>query len=227
MAEPSAAVVILAAGSGVRVGAEVNKVLLPLNGLPVVAWSVRSALATPGVGRVVLVVRDGEQATVTRVLAEAGVADARIEYAAGSASRHGSEWNALRSLTPAIESGEIDVVAIHDAARPRAGVALFVEVIDAARRHGGALPVVDLVDVTPRDGSPGPARMAAVQTPQAFAAGRLLAAYAASERDGFVGTDTASCLERYAPDLPIAAAPGDPANLKITFARDFVRAAQG
>lgn len=227
MAEPSAAVVILAAGSGVRVGAEVNKVLLPLDGLPVVAWSVRSALATPGVGRVVLVVRDGEQATVTRVLAEAGVADARIEYAVGGASRHGSEWNALRPLTPAIESGEIDVVAIHDAARPRAGVALFVEVIDAARRHGGALPVVDLVDVTPRDGSPGPARMAAVQTPQAFAAGRLLAAYAASERDGFVGTDTASCLERYAPDLPIAAVPGDPANLKITFARDFVRAAQG
>ena len=226
MAEPSAAVVILAAGSGTRVGAEANKVLLPLDGLPVVAWSVRDALAIPGVGRVVLVVRDGEQGTVTRVLADAGVADARIEYAAGGTTRHGSEWSALRSLTPAIETGEIDVVAIHDAARPRAGVALFVEVIDAARRHGGALPVVDLVDVAPRDGSPGPARMAAVQTPQAFAAGRLLAAYAASERDGFVGTDTASCLERYAPDLPIAAVPGDPANLKITFARDFVRAAR-
>ena len=98
-------------------------------------------------------------------------------------------------------------------------------------RHTGdwrtlvADPEVDLVDVTRRDGSSGPERLAAVQTPQAFIARRLLAAYAASEGDGFVGTDTASCLERYAPDLPVAAVPGDPANLKITFARDFVRAA--
>ncbi|MCB0905639.1 MAG: 2-C-methyl-D-erythritol 4-phosphate cytidylyltransferase [Nocardioidaceae bacterium] len=225
MTEPQTAVVILAAGSGARVGAEVNKVLLPLEGTPVVAWSVRDALETPGVGRVLLVVRAGEQEEVARVLADAGVADARIEYAVGGSTRHGSEWNALQVLAPAIDAGEVDVVAIHDAARPRAGVALFVAVIAAARRQGGAVPVVDLVDVTRRDGSSGPERLAAVQTPQAFIARRLLAAYAASEGDGFVGTDTASCLERYAPDLPVAAVPGDPANLKITFARDFVRAA--
>lgn len=225
MTEPQTAVVILAAGSGARVGAEVNKVLLPLEGTPVVAWSVRDALETPGVGRVLLVVRAGEQEEVARVLADAGVADGRIEYAVGGSTRHGSEWNALQVLAPAIDAGEVDVVAIHDAARPRAGVALFVAVIAAARRQGGAVPVVDLVDVTRRDGSSGPERLAAVQTPQAFIARRLLAAYAASEGDGFVGTDTASCLERYAPDLPVAAVPGDPANLKITFARDFVRAA--
>ncbi|MFN8192533.1 MAG: 2-C-methyl-D-erythritol 4-phosphate cytidylyltransferase [Nocardioidaceae bacterium] len=224
MTDPQAAVVILAAGSGSRVGAEVNKVLLPLEDLPIIAWSVSDALATPGVGPVVLIVRDGEEATVAEVLAAAGITDDRIELAVGGTTRHGSEWNALQLLAPAIDAGDVDVVAIHDAARPRAGVALFAAVIAAARHHGGAVPVVDLVDVTPRDGSPGPERMAAVQTPQAFAASLLLAAYAASQGDGFVGTDTASCLERYAPDLPIAAVPGDPANLKITFARDFVRA---
>ena len=50
-----AAVVVLAAGAGTRVGAEVNKVLLPLAGVPVVARSVRTARAVPGVRRVVLV----------------------------------------------------------------------------------------------------------------------------------------------------------------------------
>ena len=55
------AVVILAAGSGSRSGAEVNKVLLPLGGRPVLAWSVRDALETDGVGRVVVVFRPGER----------------------------------------------------------------------------------------------------------------------------------------------------------------------
>ena len=59
-----AAIVVLAAGAGSRVGAEVNKVLLPLGGVPVVARSVRTARAVPGVRRVVLVVRDGEQEVV-------------------------------------------------------------------------------------------------------------------------------------------------------------------
>ena len=52
-----AAVVILAAGSGSRVGADVNKVLLPLGDAPVLAWSVRDALTLDDVRRVVVVVR--------------------------------------------------------------------------------------------------------------------------------------------------------------------------
>ena len=65
MPSPTAAVVVLAAGSGTRVGAEVNKVLLPLRGLPIVAWSVRTALDVPGVDPVVVVCRPGERALVT------------------------------------------------------------------------------------------------------------------------------------------------------------------
>ncbi|HET7196512.1 MAG TPA: 2-C-methyl-D-erythritol 4-phosphate cytidylyltransferase, partial [Nocardioides sp.] len=57
----SAAVVILAAGTGSRVGAAVNKVLLPLGDRPVLAWSVAAALALEDVQRVLLVVRPGEQ----------------------------------------------------------------------------------------------------------------------------------------------------------------------
>ena len=49
MPSPTAAVVVLAAGSGSRVGAEVNKILLPMRGEPLIAWSVRTALAVPDV----------------------------------------------------------------------------------------------------------------------------------------------------------------------------------
>ncbi|HEY0949523.1 2-C-methyl-D-erythritol 4-phosphate cytidylyltransferase, partial [Nocardioides sp.] len=64
-----AAVVILAAGSGTRVGAGANKVLLPLGDRPVLAWSVRDALALADVRRVLVVVRPGEGDAVAAALA--------------------------------------------------------------------------------------------------------------------------------------------------------------
>ncbi len=62
-----------------------------------------------------------------------------------------------------------------------------------------------------------------MQTPQAFRAGPLLGAYAAADRDGFVGTDTASCIEHYT-DLPVHCVPGDARNIKITFPEDLALA---
>ena len=85
-----AAVVVLAAGSGTRLGAEVNKVLLPLAGVPIVARSVRTACAVAGVSRVVLVVRDGEQDAV-RAAAEPFLPEsAEVAMVAGGTTRHGS-----------------------------------------------------------------------------------------------------------------------------------------
>jgi 2-C-methyl-D-erythritol 4-phosphate cytidylyltransferase len=59
-----------------------------------------------------------------------------------------------------------------------------------------------------------------VQTPQAFRAPDLLAAYRAAAAAGFTGTDTASCVERYA-DVTVSAVPSGAANLKITFPEDL------
>ncbi len=73
------------------------------------------------------------------------------------------------------------------------------------------------------DGSLAPGGLVAVQTPQAFRAGDLLAAYRQADADGFVGTDTAACLERYA-DVSIAGVPSTTANLKVTFPEDVALA---
>ena len=59
-----------------------------------------------------------------------------------------------------------------------------------------------------------------MQTPQAFLAAPLLEAYRRADTDGFVGTDTASCIERYT-DLPVLCVPGDGGNIKITFPEDL------
>jgi 2-C-methyl-D-erythritol 4-phosphate cytidylyltransferase len=81
--------------------------------------------------------------------------------------------------------------------------------------------VVTVHSVVRRDGAPvGGTGLAAVQTPQAFRAAELLAAYRAADAEGFTGTDTASCVERFAA-LTIAAVPSGPVNLKITFPEDL------
>lgn len=215
----TAAVVILAAGAGARVGAGSNKVLLPLGTVPVLAWSVRDALTLDEVRRVLVVVRPGEADDVAAALAP-HLGDGEVGIVEGGATRHGSEWNALQALRGEIESGEVDVVAIHDGARPLAGRALFTATIAAARERGGAIPCVRLPGLLALDGRALPAELDGVQTPQAFRAPALLAAYTRADADGFDGTDTAACWTRYT-DLPVAAVPSSPRNLKITFPEDL------
>jgi len=217
-----AAVVIVAAGSGTRVGAGLNKVLLPLGDRPVLAWSVCDALAVADVCRVVVVIRAADRAAVVDALAPL-LGDAEVLLVDGGSTRHQSEWAALRVLAPAIESGEIDLVAIHDGARPLAGVALFEATLAAARDHGGAIPVVPVRDLLTTSLTRVVGELGGVQTPQAFRAGPLLAAHRAAADSRFEGTDTAAVLADHAA-VAIAAVPSTPANLKITFPEDIVLA---
>jgi len=219
-----AAVVILAAGTGSRVGAGSNKVLLPLGDRPVLAWSVRDASALDEAGpdqvvRVLVVVRPGERDEVAAALTPY-LGDDEVGLVEGGETRHASEWAALQALGPEIEAGDIDVVAIHDGARPLAGRELFAATIAAARERGGAIPVVRLPGLLARDGRDLPPELDGVQTPQAFRAADLVAAYTAAAAEGFEGTDTAACWARYS-DLPVAAVASTPGNLKITFPEDL------
>jgi 2-C-methyl-D-erythritol 4-phosphate cytidylyltransferase len=214
------AVVVLAAGEGARVGAGRNKALLPVAGEPLFVHSLRTASQLDGLARLVLVVRSADRPDFESALASTGI-DA--EVVGGGETRHDSEWRALGVLADDIESGIVDVVAIHDAARPLAPAWLFTDVIAVARESGGAIPGRHQTAMIRRSdlGSVGP--VIAVQTPQAFRAPELLDAYRRAERDGFTGTDTASCLEAYA-DLPVGWVESPRANLKITYAGDLSRA---
>jgi 2-C-methyl-D-erythritol 4-phosphate cytidylyltransferase len=214
------ALVMLAAGEGRRTGHHTNKVLLPLAGRRVFTWSIRWGRLLPGVCRTVLVIREEDRESVRTTLARE-VEPPDVDLVVGGDTRHASEWNALQSLAAEIRSGEIDVVVIHDAARPLAGTPLFAEVIEAAAQHGGAIPVLQQGHLAALDGGDAPSeQVVAVQTPQAFLAEPLLEAYTEAAGDGFVGTDTASCMEHYT-DLTVRCVPGDARNIKITFPEDL------
>jgi len=216
----SAALVLLAAGSGTRVGAEVNKILLPLGASTVLGCSVVAAFAVPDVRRVVIVVRDGDQQPVAEAVTPL-LGDREADLVVGGDTRHASETAALAVLRDDILSGAVDVVALHDSARPLASPALFEATIAAAREHGGAVPAAPLPHLVTRALTPAGDGLVGVQTPQAFRAGPLLEAYDRAAADGFTGTDTAACLERYAGGVRIAAVPSSSLNLKVTFAEDL------
>jgi 2-C-methyl-D-erythritol 4-phosphate cytidylyltransferase len=215
--------VVLAAGLGTRVGADGNKAYLPLAGRSMVAWSLDTLVRSAVVARTILVFRQGES-ELARDTVQRELGDAPVELIEGGDTRHASETNVVRYLADDIESGAVDVVAIHDAARPLAGTHMFEEAIGLAREFGGALPALAVGNLAAL-GADGLTSVAArtalvrVQTPQAFRARDLLRAYRCATRDGFEGTDTSSCIERYT-DVAVQTFAGSAANLKVTYPRD-------
>jgi 2-C-methyl-D-erythritol 4-phosphate cytidylyltransferase len=217
-----AALVLLAAGAGTRFGHGTNKVFLPLAGRSVLGWSLHWTASIPAITRTLLVVRDAEQASVRDRLRRESPGRA-VELVPGGETRHRSEYNALAVLAAVIEDGEIDTVVVHDAARPLAGAELFTGVIDAARATGAAVPARPVAGAVPVDGTDAVAAesMICVQTPQAFSARELLRCYLLADTEGFEGSDTASCVERFGDtDVHWLRAPAT--NIKITFEDDLL-----
>jgi 2-C-methyl-D-erythritol 4-phosphate cytidylyltransferase len=221
--DPRTAVVLVAAGSGTRVGADTNKVLLPVLGTPVLAWSLSTITALPYVERLVVVVRRQDAAAVEEIVEQHRRDDQEALIVEGGTTRHGSEWRGLRPLRPAVDAGGIDVVMVHDAARPLAERALFDATVRRAHEHGGAVPARRQPGLVRADGSEHVVGLVGVQTPQAFRAAELLDAYTRAEADGFTGTDTASCFAAYA-GLPVHGVPAPATNFKVTFPEDVALA---
>ncbi|MGE2723759.1 IspD/TarI family cytidylyltransferase [Mycolicibacterium pulveris] len=221
--EPYAVGVVLAAGVGSRVGADGNKAYLQVADRAMVAWSLDTLAEVADIARIVLVYRQGERGLAEETVARE-VPTAAVEFVEGGASRHASERNVLKYLAPDIEAGSIDVVLIHDAARPVAGRDMFVSAVSVARGFGGAIPALPLPDVVGSAGRIDPSRrterLVRVQTPQAFRAAALLQAYRAADRQRFEGTDTSSCIEAFT-DLEVHTFAGDQRNIKVTYARDI------
>jgi 2-C-methyl-D-erythritol 4-phosphate cytidylyltransferase len=221
----NAVAVVLAAGLGARVGADGNKAYLRVAGRSMVAWSIETLTQVPGIARTVLVFRRGERDLAQDTLRQE-LPSATVEFVEGGDSRHASESNVLRYLATDIESGSIDVVVVHDAARPVAGRDMFVTALSVAREFGGAVPAIPVADVVRTRGGDDlesltdPGELVRVQTPQAFRARTLLEAYRAAAREGFQGTDTSSCVEAFT-DVEVRTFRGEQRNLKVTYAPDI------
>jgi 2-C-methyl-D-erythritol 4-phosphate cytidylyltransferase len=220
--------VVLASGAGTRVGANLNKVYLPLAGRRIVSWSLSAFGRAPGVGVLVLVARPQDDELVESVLKDE-VDGLKVEVVHGGKTRQESELQALRHLGGRIDVGAVDLVLLHDAARPLISPSLITAVLRSAREHGGAIPglAADDIRAIGADGESlgerPPGTMIRAQTPQGFRAAPLLLAYELAAREGFEGTDTASVMEHFS-TLPVPWVPGEQQNFKVTYPHDLILA---
>ncbi|GMG83548.1 bifunctional 2-C-methyl-D-erythritol 4-phosphate cytidylyltransferase/2-C-methyl-D-erythritol 2,4-cyclodiphosphate synthase [Paralimibaculum aggregatum] len=216
------AVVIVAAGQGLRLGGPVPKQYQTLGGRAILARSVSAALGAR-IDRV-LVAIDG-QARPLYDAAMAGIGDPRLAPpVTGGASRAETVCRALAALEPEAP----DVVLVHDAARPFAPPALFEALAAECRPGQGAIaaePVVDALwhgaggladSPRPRDG------LWRAQTPQAFPFAELLAAHRAQAEADPPALDDAEVARRAG--LAVRLVPGPAENFKITAPADMARA---
>ena len=215
----SVAVVLAAAGSGSRMGAPGNKVLLSLDGKPVLSHSLDCFSVMDEVCELVVVTREVDRQAVSELVHQA-VPDKKTQVVLGGASRQDSVYLGLLALTTPAEW-----IVIHDGARPFITPGLVRKGLRAAQEHravGIAVPVKDTIKKV-QDGfvleTPDRAELWAMQTPQIFARDLILQAYAWAQEEGLSVTDDCSVLEAFG--HPVHIVPGEYANIKITTPDDL------
>jgi len=217
------AALVLAAGRGERLGASIPKAFLALAGRPLVVRAIEALAARPEVERIVPVLPAADLARFAALAPDFLGADKLGAPVAGGAERQDSMRAGLAALPDGVE-----LVAVHDAARPLVRPEDVGRVIAAAARTGAALLAVPVRDTLKRvrdgrvAGTLPRAECWAAQTPQVFRLELLREALAKAEAEGFRGTDDAQLVERLG--APVEVVEGDPANLKITWPEDVALA---
>ena len=214
---------IAAAGSGRRMGADGNKLLLPLVGRPVLAWTLDAALAAESISWIGIVGQRVDQAAIMGLIAEEE--SKPVLWIEGGSTRQESVQRGLAALPEGASQ-----VLIHDGARclvePNlldrcaALVAQGVAVI-------AATPVTDTIKRVDDKGviraTPDRSELWAAQTPQGFAVAELRQGHADAIARGWSVTDDASLYERLG--WPVRVLDAGPANIKVTTPFDLIVAA--
>jgi 2-C-methyl-D-erythritol 4-phosphate cytidylyltransferase len=187
--------IIVAAGKGTRMGPQVDKLFLELNGCSIVMHTWQRFDEAGCIDEILMVVRDGMQAAFM-TLAQKYKFQKPFRVVVGGKERQDSVWNGLEALSPGAE-----IVAIQDAARPCTSPALIAATVAAAREIGAAVAAQHVTDTIKesRDGklierTLDRTRLWAVQTPQTFRVGIIRRALSAVRQKGLLVTDdTAAC----------------------------------
>jgi 2-C-methyl-D-erythritol 4-phosphate cytidylyltransferase/2-C-methyl-D-erythritol 2,4-cyclodiphosphate synthase len=205
---------IVAAGSGTRMGGELPKQYRPIAGTAVLAHAVDALASHPRIDAVRVVIGSGQEELALAALGDRDVGDVII----GGVERSDS----VRTGLDAIEEG---LVLVHDAARPFCPHDVIDRLLDALERGDGAVPVLGIADTLARgvgqlDEMVERNRLMRVQTPQAFHVEDLR--YAMDESGKRAATDESTLL--VAAGLKVVTVEGDPMLDKLTTPADWDRA---
>ena len=209
--------VLAASGTGSRFGSETPKQFALLRGNPLYLHALE-CFAT-FFDQAVIVLPSTWKEEVAQHIQSLSYRD-KLTLVVGGEKRQDSVRQGLYHLSQAME-----IVLVHDAARPFAPPDLISRVIGVTRKHGACVPVLSVTDTVKEVSEERVVRTVAreglvlAQTPQGFDVSLLKRAFAQAEKDGFYGTDEAALVERL--NEPIHVVSGDKANIKITEKEDL------
>ena len=215
----NASAIIVAAGSGVRLGRSEPKAFVKIGGRTMLSYSLRVVPSISSIKELVIAVPDGFEAAARAEVTAAGVR-IPVKITCGGVERQDSVRIAL-----GLTSSESDLAVVHDAARPMATATIFEACLEAAARAGGAIAAIRLADTLKRvvDGAivetVARAGLWQAQTPQAFRRDILVAAHRRAVNEHIAATDDADLLERTGTRVVVVE--GSSANIKITTPSDL------
>lgn len=215
-----------AAGKGKRMQAGMNKVLVELEGVPILVRTLARFSRCQAVDRLVVVVAAHEVDFVTDMLTgadrEFGLKPWQVT--AGGSERQYSVWNGIQAVQGAADD---DIILVHDAARPLVSEKTILETIRVAEAKGAAIaavPAKNTIKLCNAAGevveTPDRSRLWEVQTPQGFRRDILVRANQQAMAESFLGTDDASLVERLGQKVFIVES--DYRNIKLTTPEDMV-----
>jgi 2-C-methyl-D-erythritol 4-phosphate cytidylyltransferase len=207
--------VIVAGGQGSRMNNVVPKQFLPIDGKPLLYYSIKAFLDAFDDMQIILVLPETHMAAGQEVV-DAYFDYSKIQFAEGGRTRFHSVQQGLQLIQ------EESVIFIHDAVRCLLTPELVKRCYEGVLDFGSAIPVVDSRDslrILTEDGNEALERslVKIVQTPQAFHSTIIQAAYQIDYKDKF--TDEASVVEAYG--LKVQLIPGEDQNIKITYPADL------
>jgi 2-C-methyl-D-erythritol 4-phosphate cytidylyltransferase len=208
---------LAAGGAGSRFGAAIPKQFLPLSGVPLY---LRSLSAFELYVDVAVIVTPSEWAERVREETSALWGGGKVSVEVGGPERQNSVWRGLCRL-----SSDVDLVLVHDAARPFVSGRLIRNVIERAELDGACIPGLPVAETVKEvDGGRvtrtlDRGRLVLVQTPQAFRRDLLVSAFQKAAEEGFYGTDESMLLERIG--VPVTVVDGEPGNIKVTHKEDL------
>lgn len=215
---PRTAAIVVAAGQGLRAGQPVPKQFARWRGKPVVRHSVE-ALAAAGIAPIIVAIPEGADQIAADILD--GVPGVRLTT--GGATRQASVLLALQAL----KADALEVVLIHDAARPILPRAVIERLLATMSQSAGTIPVLPVPDSLVHAngalmGEPANREvLRRVQTPQAFHYQAILAAHESWQGEPSAGDDAQVAQ---AAGMEVALVEGDEALRKLTYASDFAGA---
>ncbi len=216
MGKDTTAVLIVAGGSGTRMGGPLPKQFIDLCGKPVIVHTVERFCDALPEARIYIALGEGMEQLWERVAVQYELLR-ECRVCRGGRTRFETVRNSLAAISPC------DIVLVHDAVRPLVPLEVIRDVVRVAREHGAAIPVVTPTDSfrIVMDGERSEpldrARLRAVQTPQGFRYDLLKQAYGQPYRDTF--TDDAQVVEALGHRVVLC--DGSPENIKITYPADI------